>query len=369
MLKVASLTFGGRPWTRKKQSGLWRECSWRDGHDRVRAFSLGLTGLGFREGEMLGIIGDSDPQWFWAEIAAQAAGGSALGISSAWPAAQTAAALRQFGARFVAVQDRQQVDKLLQIRGDVPGLEKVIYWSARGIEADRESLLVSFDRVAEAGLGPGAPGDALDERIARVKPSDGAITRCDAVDGSAVRSTAITHESLLDALKGLRSMDPAGAADRWFSGTPPEGMVEQTAALAGSLASGMSIDFPENRETVQQDLREVGSSLLCYPSAAWEGLAATVKDRIEKTTPVKRLVAALAGRAPRPLAEFAFYRPLRARIGLANTRCVYSFGPELTPGTLKALLDMGLNVRQLDVCGGAISIRPAPGGGGAAPKG
>lgn len=378
MLKAGASTYAGRPWMRKKQSGLWREYSWREGLDTVRRFSLGLSRLGFQPGEMLGIVGESDPQWFWAEIAAQAAGGSALGLSAGWSGPEIAAAVRRFGVRFVAAADRQQVDKLLRSRDEVPSLLRVIYWNGRGIEADQEPWLASFDQVAETGRDPDASqAGALDERMARIKASDTALTHCVSADGSALDSSALTHEALLGAIEGLRPADTFHGADRWFSASPPEGMVEQAMALTGSLTSGMSIDFAENQNTAQQDLREVASTLVCYPSLVWEGLAAAVRGRIEKTTLVKRALASAAGRAGsrraaqaldgrRPgmlwklqggLAEIGYYRPLKARIGLANTRCVYSFGAKLTPETLRWLLGLGLNVRQLDVTGETIRVR------------
>ena len=389
LLKASASNYGNRPWMRRKQSGLWRVYSWREGHEKVRHFSLGLTGLGFRPGHTLCIIGDSSPQWFWAQLAAQAAGGNVLGVSRGWPSAQTAAAARQFGVQFVAVQDREQVEKLLQIKGEVPSLLKVIYWNARGIEADQEALLTSFDKVADTGRDLDASqSGSFHERIARIKPSESAITRCDSVDGSTVSSRTLTHQGLLAAVEGLRLRDPFDASDSWFSYTPAEGTVEQTMALAGSLTSGMSIDFPENQQTAQQDLREVGSAVVCYPSAMWEALAANIKDRIEKTTFVKRMVANMASRpgssradaalnglkpgglsrVPRALADFGYYHPLKARIGLANTRYVFSYGTPLTPETLRALLGMGLNIRQLDVSGETVRIRQTRGGDEASPE-
>ncbi len=382
-LKTASSTYGKKAWMRKKVSGLWHEYSWREGYDKVRHFSLGLTSLGFLPGQTLCIIGDSDPQWFWAEIAAQAAGGSALGLSRSRSAEELKAVIRQFGIKFVAAQDREQVSKLLEIKGDVPSLLKVIYWNTRGIEVDLDPMLVSFDKVAQAGQKLDASqSGSFEERLARIKPSDAATIRCDSVEGSVVQSTTLTHEGLLTAIEGLRSTDHFHVGDRWFSSTQAEGTVEQTLGLAGSLISGMCIEFPENPDTAQQDLREVGSSFVCYPSAIWEAMVATVKDRVEKTTLLKRALAKLAGlvgsrrgdarlkgrkpgvfsRAAAVLAEFIFYRPLKARVGLANTKRVYAFGNELTPGTLRALLDMGLDIRQLEVSGATVALRRGAGG-------
>ena len=383
MLKAAVSTYGDKVWMRKKRAGLWHEYSWRDSYDRVRYFSLGLISLGFGPGQALCITSDSDPQWFWAEIAAQAAGGSVVGLNRGRPAEELKAVIRQFGVKFVAAQDREQVDKLLEIKGDVPSLLKVIYWNAKGVETYQDPLLASFDEVAELGRRLNASQSGMfEDKMARIKRADSAITQCGSIDGSVVHSTTLTHDNLLTAIEGFRSVDPFNTSDRWFSYILPEGTVEQVMGLTGSLTGGMCIDFPENQETAQQDLREVGSTIVCYPSAFWEGLAAMVKDRIEKTTFVKRTISKMAasvgsrmadakfgGRKPGvflkaagALAEFAFFRPLKARIGLANTRCVYAFGAELTPMAFKEMANMGLNVRQLDVSGGIVMVRRRDGG-------
>ena len=57
------------------------------------------------------------------------------------------------------------------------------------------------------------------------------------------------------------------------------------------------------------------------------------------------------------LADFGFYHPLKARIGLAKARRAYTFGTGLTPGTSKMLLEMGLDVGQLDISGATVTVR------------
>ena len=42
--------------------------------------ALGLHGLGFRRGEVLGLIGRNRPNWVWSELAGQALGDDALGV-------------------------------------------------------------------------------------------------------------------------------------------------------------------------------------------------------------------------------------------------------------------------------------------------
>lgn len=383
LLKTGAATWGDRVWMRKKKSGLWQEHSWRSGYERVRHFSLGLTAVGFEPGQALAIIGDNDPEWFWSELAAHAAGGFAAAMERSRPPEDMQAALRQFSVKIAAVQDRATVDKLLQIKGNAPSLSRIIYWNPKGIEPDMDPMLVSFDSVVETGRGlDGTRQGLFEEGLARSKRSDPVLVHCGPASGSTVQSSTLTHDHLLAAAAPFTAGGHFTARDRWLSFVPPSSVVEQVMGLAGSLASGMCLDFAESRDTAQADLREVGSTLVCYPSEYWEALAATVKERIEKTTFVKRAASRMAApvgsrrvngspgsRKPGPfwrtagaVAELGFYHPLKARIGLANTRHVYSFGAELAPATRELWQGMGLDLTQLDVTDCGVAMRNTPAG-------
>ncbi|MBU2552517.1 MAG: AMP-binding protein, partial [Proteobacteria bacterium] len=65
---------------RKKALGIWNEYTWADCYERVKCIGLGLTALGLERGDKVCIVGDNDPEWFWAELAVQSAGGVAIGI-------------------------------------------------------------------------------------------------------------------------------------------------------------------------------------------------------------------------------------------------------------------------------------------------
>src|SRR5205085_7175786 len=64
---------------REKDLGIWRPISWAQYVNDVRRLSLGLMALGLKRGDKVAIIGDNRPEWFFAELAAQAAGGASVG--------------------------------------------------------------------------------------------------------------------------------------------------------------------------------------------------------------------------------------------------------------------------------------------------
>jgi AMP-binding enzyme len=143
--------FGARVAMRRKQYGIWQEWSWDGYAAHVRRVALGLVSLGFRRGDKLVILGDNDPEWYWAELAAQSLGGVAVGVFVDCLADEVAYYLTHAGAGFVIARDQEQVDKLLAIRDRVPDLRKIVFWDPKGLWACSDPLLMSFEVLEAEG--------------------------------------------------------------------------------------------------------------------------------------------------------------------------------------------------------------------------
>jgi len=111
-----------------KKFGVWQRYSWKDYYENVKYFSLGLVSLGLEPGDVVCIIGDNEPEWFWAEFATQAAGGIATGIFVDSIPSEVKYIAAHSDAKFAIVNDQEQTDKFLEIKDELPLLKKVIYW-------------------------------------------------------------------------------------------------------------------------------------------------------------------------------------------------------------------------------------------------
>ena len=79
LLRRNCLVYGDNVAMRKKDFGIWQEYTWKDVYEHTKYFSLGLITLGLERDDRVLIIGNNDPQYFWAEWAIQAAGAIAIG--------------------------------------------------------------------------------------------------------------------------------------------------------------------------------------------------------------------------------------------------------------------------------------------------
>src|SRR4030042_1680421 len=111
---------------RRKDLGLWYEYTWKDSYESVKYFSYGLMSLGLQPQDKVAIIGENDPEWYWAEYAAQAAHAIPFGIFVDAHHEELNFYLEHSDSTFVVAHDQEQVDKILTLADELPHLKKII---------------------------------------------------------------------------------------------------------------------------------------------------------------------------------------------------------------------------------------------------
>ena len=122
-----------KPAIREKDRGIWQTWTWRQYHDEVRDFALGLAALGFKRGERLSVIGDNRPRLYWAQVAAQALGGVPVPVYQDSIAKELAFVWNHAECAVIVAEDQEQVDKVLGLRAELPALRLVVYDDSRGM--------------------------------------------------------------------------------------------------------------------------------------------------------------------------------------------------------------------------------------------
>ena len=368
LLQSNAARFGNRTALREKALGIWRSYSWREYHDNVKFFSLGLISLGLAKGDKVAILGNNRPASLYAEIAAQAAGAISVGLYQDSTVPEVAQVLAQCDVRYVVAEDQEQVDKLLEIKGRLPELAGIIYCDRRGMRQYRRDWLIPFQEVQKRGavFEEQEPG-FFERRVAEGRGDDIAVICTTSGATGTPRGALLSHRNLLSMALSLNEVDVKRENDEFVSFLPLAWFGEQMISLASALAVGFTVNFPENPETVMADLREIGPQIMFSPPRVWEGIAASVQVKIMDTTPLKRFmyttcmgvgqrVAAmkLAGQ-PVPLAwkilggfaHLCLFRALRDRLGLSRIRSALTGGSALGSDVFVFFHAIGVNLKQV----------------------
>ncbi len=353
---------------RHKDLGIWQEFTWSEHYTNVKRFALGLKSLGFEPGEKVCIIGDNEPEWYWSELACQAIGGVSVGVFVDCVPDEVKYIVDHCEAVYVVTRDQEQTDKLFAIRRDIPRVRKVIYWDPKGMWSYDDPFAVSFQDVQALGDGyeQEHPG-ILDELIEKGRASDLAIICYTSGTTGLPKGAMVTHLNLITTVRQWFDVEPWKAHDDYLSYVPLAWIAEQMFSIAGCLLCGAIVNFPERPETVQNDIREIGPSMILYSSRMWESLSSDILTRIEDGSPVKRFlfhlflpvgykVADMRMEKQEPFffwrllakaADLLVFRSLRDKIGLKNTRSPYTGGSLISPGTFRLFRAVGVAIRQI----------------------
>ena len=353
---------------RKKEFGIWQTLSWNEFLERVRNFSLGLVNLGLERGDKVAIVGDNRPEWIIAELATQAAGGISIGIYQDSVASEVQYLLDASDARFIVAEDQEQIDKILELSGQLPKIQKVVYYDPRGMRNYQESILLSFSKVEDLGIEEGNKHPGLFEKnVANVKATDIAIFSTTSGTTAKPKLAMLSHANLISMGRTLPMVDPMSPADEFLSFLPLAWIGEQTFAIACGLCVGFTINFPEEPETVQENLREIGPHTMFSPPKIWENMVSRIQAKMDDTTRLKRAIydwaLSIGYRAADrrvsgeslpaslrwqyALAEYLCFFWIKDKLGLRRLKRGYTGGAALGPDIFRFFHALGVNLKQI----------------------
>lgn len=369
LLKANADRFGdSKAALRTKSHGIWKTISWRTYYERVKHFSVGIASLGMVKGDVVAIIGNNRATSLIGIIGVQAAGGIPICLHQDSTAAEAADLLASFGARFVIAEDQEQVDKILEIKGELPAIQGIISCDQRGMRRYQYDFLHPFETLESLGSSAEKENaDLFEKQISNGSGHDPAILSTTSGTTSTPRGVLISYRNILSMAISLNQVDPKTASDEYVSFLPLSWFGEQMLSLAAALTSGFTVNFPEKPETALADLREIGPHIVFFPPRTWESIALSVQVRIMETTGFKRFmyrtfmpigesVAALrlsgkpvplANRILFKLAHICLFRALRDRIGLSHVRSALSGGSALGEDVFKFFQAIGVNLKQV----------------------
>jgi len=338
---------------RHKHHGIWQPYSWKDYYLSVKYLALGLLSLSFEAGDKLLIIGDNAPQWYYAELAAQANHGAAVGVYSELLPSEVKYIAKNSEARFAVVQDQEQVDKLLEIMKELPHLKKVIYWNYKGLAHYDDPILMGYGHVLELGAKYEAEHPGIFEQNIESGSADDicALIYTSGTRGTTPKGAVHSYRTMRVGAEYYLHLDPWHESDNVVPYLPPVWMTEQWLGIGCHLLSASILNFAEEPETQQEDTREIGPSIVLYGARQWEAQAGRVQARIREADAFQRLVfrllmpigykmADLKSSKQKPslfwkilyaFADIVLFRPIRDSLGLSNARICYTTGTMLSP--------------------------------------
>lgn len=284
------LEYGDRIAMRKKSFGIWHQYTWSEVFHHVEQICLGLCSLGAKKDDKVIIIGNNEPELFWMQWGAQHAQLIPICLYVDSLPDEVKYFVNDSQPKFAVCEDQEQVDKILQIKGDCPSIEKVIYWDSKGLWSYDEPYLISFESLEELGRKYGSQyPNLVEENIAKIRADDVAVIIYTSGTTGLPKGNIQTYEQDFEYARGGFWRYPIYQWDEYVSYASPA-WAEQGVGMAVGPLFPLVTSFAEEPETVASDIRDIGPHFLWYPGRLWEDIARQIRIKIDDTSWWKRFL-------------------------------------------------------------------------------
>ena len=262
---------GEKTFMREKTLGIWRSWSWNRSAEAVRELAMGLVALGFEPGECASVLSNTVVEWVLADLAILSAGGVSNGIYPTDAAPQVQYLCEDSRTTVVFVEDEEQLDKLLDVRAQLPLLRRIVVFDMEGLSHFDDPMVLSLARLRQLGseYDLAHPGE-FERRCASRGPADLAILIYTSGTTGRPKGAMHSHAGLVYITRGYNTLIAQHEGDERMCFLPLCHVAERLGGEYFAIYTGAILNFVENPDTVPENVREIAPTAFTAVPRVWE---------------------------------------------------------------------------------------------------
>ena len=271
---------GRRVALRYKQLGCYRDVTWLDYREQVESCAAALIDAGIQPGERVGLLAENRVEWLIADLAILAVGAVTVPLHAPLTAPQAQFQLADAGTAWLFVSMAAQLDKVREIRADLPLLRGVIIFDP--VECNDALTWRAFLQ-----RGRNLRSQAASEvcaREQRLQRDDLATIIYTSGTTGNPKGVMLTHGNLLSNVEGFHEGSRCGLHSIFLCWLPLSHVYARTVDHYYSIWTGAVLCLAESADALVRNLDEIQPTHMSSVPRFYEKVLTAVADPDPKET-------------------------------------------------------------------------------------
>jgi long-chain acyl-CoA synthetase len=223
--------------------------TWNEFHNEVQRAAKSLIALGVGKGDKANILSYSNYRWVLTDVALASIGSCAVGVYHSLLAKDVQHIVNHSDGVLVFAEDLGQVEKLMEIRGQVPAIRKVILFKGT---PPADDWVIGYDEFLE--LGKNIDDSALEARIDGVEADDAAAIVYTSGTTGIPKGAVLTHDNITFTAQSVRDSVYWRDGDETLLFLPLAHVFARTCVFTAMVA-GTATSFARGINTISEDFK------------------------------------------------------------------------------------------------------------------
>jgi len=358
---------GERVAMREKDLGIWQEISWSHYGEKAKLTGLALYTLGLKKGNVVSIASEGNPEWLYTDMGTIGAGGISSGVYTTDSAAQVKYLVNDSATKFYFAENEEQLDKILEVRGECPTLKQIIVYDMEGLNDFHDDQVISYEEFLKVGEKTDKENPDLWESLVNsVSPEDIAILVYTSGTTGPSKGAMINHTNLLYSINTGYDIFDVMEHEEQLSFLPLCHILERSVSVMIPLKTGAVVNFAESIDTVPENIREVSPTVFIAVPRIWEKFYSSITILMKDATFIGKFFYQFSinvgskykeyfidGKEPPLSLKLSYWicnqlvlKNIKKLLGLNNCRYALSGAAPISPDLINWYLSLGIDMRE-----------------------
>ena len=267
-----------------KVKGVWESQTWGEYGANAKKIGQALLASGMNPGDKVSILSQTRLEWVMCDMAIMCIGCVTAPVYHSNTKEQVLYIAEHSDARLMFIEDQEQLDKILEIWGRLPKVEKAVVFDA--YHPKDLPNVTSFADFIETGI----DDDSFEQRIESSKPGEVISFIYTSGTTGHPKAGVINSDNVISMIKYLPDMLDIRKEDISLAYLPLAHIAERLLGHFLKLVYGNETAFAESIEDMPDNTRQVGPTILFGTPRVYEKYYARISTGIGDATWVQKKV-------------------------------------------------------------------------------